>query len=190
MLLSICCFGQTVMSIQWLNDESDGSSNELPWLKDYLKQFPSDSTEREVRGLFFGANGVLVLTIQWKVFIFNRQRVCPQLKEAAEVWISYNDPLPRLVAKPIKGAKVVLGLDDSFVDWYWEKLDEGKFAPKLPGGSMNTNGTPKNTENTLNPFLPGSTPPKPRLNGKKSSKQSNIHPDGSGIPVEEVVPVS
>ena len=147
------------MTVKWFDDPEYKERMELPWLKDYLKKFPTDSSEREVMGLICTDNGILVITCQWKGFIFKREKRHDQLRQALEVWISSKDLLPRLIAKPVKGEKFQLGLDDEFIDWYWEETEAGKYKPVLPGGLTTPNTTSENSDLESNPFLPGMTPP-------------------------------
>lgn len=165
------------MPIKWLTEDDSQPSSDLPWLRDYMKQFKDDTKEREVLGLCFGDNGVLVLTCQWKAFVYKRQKTYNHLKEAVDVWVNSTELLPRLVAKPVKGGKVVLGLDDTFCDWYWEESDEGKYVPLQQDGSTNLGGKSNSTATAPpNPFLPGSTPPKASTSMRKNGGQTNTRP--------------
>lgn len=170
------------MAVKWFDEEEYRESMSLPWLKDYLKKFKGDVVEREVVGLSASDSGILVITYQWKAFIFKREKRAAQLLEAIPAWLELEVPMARLIAKPIKGERFQLGLDDEFVDSYWEEADEGKFIRVDAGGCTRLTGDQSRTASSeSNPFLPGSTPsvstPK-----KKNTKQSDVPPNGSTTP--------
>lgn len=163
----------SLMAIRWLeNKRSYMEDQELDWLKDYMKTNKADKPYWVV-GLIDGENGILVITYHWKAFIFNRESRCRQLREAIPVWLTHNEPLPRLVAQPQKGGKFMIGLDDEFIDTYWKETEPGKFYNGLADGSTQATGATAESEQPLpNPFLPGTTPtvvtPKRKSNGQKN----------------------
>ncbi len=162
------------MAVNWLDDPNYMESHPLVWLKQYLKDSPSDTKEKEVVGLSVTSNGILVVTHHWKAFIFSREKRCKQLLEAIPLWLKHTEPLPRLIAKPIKGEQFRIGLDDEFVDTYWEEREPGKYFNVDVDGYTRLTGKAGNGElSDLNPFLPGTTPTastieKPRRGQKKS----------------------
>lgn len=167
------------MAVRWFTEEEYRENMSLPWLRDYLKKFKGDTQEREVVGLSVSDNGILVITYQWKAFIFAREKRARQLREAIPVWLELTEPMGRLIAKPVKGEKFQIGIDDEFVDSYWEETDEGKYSRVDAGGCTRLTGDQSKKESSdLNPFLPGTTPARstPR---KRNSKPSGVQQEGS-----------
>ena len=161
------------MAIRWLeNKKSYMEDQSLDWLKDYMKNHPN-APEQSVMGLIDGENGILVITHHWKAFLFAKDSRCSQLREAIPVWLTHNEPLPRLIAKPMKGGKFMIGLDDEFVDTYWKEIEPGKYYRQPVNGSTQATGEDQiSGQSQPNPFLPGTTPtvstPKKRSNGQKN----------------------
>lgn len=169
------------MAVKWFEDPDYKERMTLPWLKDYLKKFKGDTQEREVVGLICTENGILVVTNQWKAFIFKREKRHDQLLEALEVWKVSPEPVARLIAKPVKGEKFQLGIDDEFVDWYWEEVEEGKFSVMSQDGCT-PSGSGQETEDTdTNPFLPGTAPSVRSTQKNKSKPAPKRQPAGSTI---------
>lgn len=154
------------MTIEWFEQLYESDTKDLLWLKDFMKQNPNVDTTSHVHEVHVGLKGMLIITGDWKGFIFKGSQPYNHLLEALQHWIQTIDPCPELVAGGTSGGKVRLGVDPSKPVFYWEQIDESYYQ-KSNGGDVSTQMPPKS-----NPLL-DSTPIPTNGTNHTGSKQPN-----------------
>lgn len=156
------------MSIEWFED-SQSSNNDLPWLKDYIDEGNDYTTPLVVENCIPGNRGILVLTSEYKAFVFKGSKLANDLLEALSIYTTIKTGVPVLMACGTSNGKVQLGLDHLHLEAVWVK-DKNMYIQSIK------------TEQSLresrlkadNPLLPKSHPSvsptatsTPGANGKK-----------------------
>lgn len=108
------------MSIEWF-ESPDEQSVEVPWLKDFIASGGDYDTPLAVDCLVTGLKGILVLTAEYKGFIFKGSNLHSQVLEALEEYVKSDSPLPRLIACGSEAGKVQLGIDHDDNTCTWKK---------------------------------------------------------------------
>lgn len=108
------------MGIEWF-ESPDDQSVEVPWLRDFIASGGDYDTPIPVDCLVVGLKGILVLTAEFKGFIFKGSSLHRQVDEALEEYIKADSPLPRLIACGSESGKVQLGLDHDDNTCTWRK---------------------------------------------------------------------
>lgn len=149
MLHVLCCGSVYETMVQWFNDTDDSnfSSEDLPWMKDYSRTTNIENEVLSVIEIYVGDRGILLLTSRCKQFIFKREKMYQYLIEALEVWVTDRTVPCFLVTKVNNSGKAILGVDDTKVLAWWSK-DGNKYALKHSTGD----GLPDGTK--PNPLLP------------------------------------
>jgi hypothetical protein len=147
--------------------EDISSTNDLPWVNEYLTQGGEINSASFVRNIRTCENGLLVLATDFKGFLFKRSQIHKFLLEAIEVWVSNTTINYPLYAIACKGGKISLAVEDTEKPTVWIVEQKGilweQKRKKDPDAGL---VLPKS-----NPFLP--TPP-PTQNGR--GKQKNVAP--------------
>jgi len=67
-------------------EEKDGS--DLPWLNDYLDEYPEkqDKFCSAIQEFVIGPNGILVITLDYKGFLFKNSKISKFLLQAFDYW--------------------------------------------------------------------------------------------------------
>lgn len=151
------------MTIEWL-DENQNKSNTLEWLKDYVASGLDASVPTCVNSVYVCSGGLLLLTDEWKAFIYKGSNMYKQLAEALEAYTSSDRKLPRFVACGTNQGAVRCGLDSSVIDAAWVK--HGREYAQLWEEYGSHEAFERKT--TTNPFLP---PPSPRSDNARNEQQ-------------------
>lgn len=151
-------------NITFFTEASENDSEDLPWAKEWMKGVLNPSEPKEVFTIYAGDKGLLVLTGDYKHFIFKKQSVAKYLLEALEVWVQEQKAVDPLVGCCIN-KQVQLGLDHEGKKIYWHK-DDSKFY------SVRADDTPSTKQSPgKNPFLSPITPPsEPAAPPKRGAK--------------------
>jgi|SRR5689334_1559122 hypothetical protein len=109
------------MALKRLTTEETTSEN-LPWVADYVMDDPERiDTALWVEEVFQTPKGYLIITSEFKGFVFTNSSMYKFLAEALELWIGkLVDPTP-LFAVAGKSGKVELAVDDEMPKSYWTK---------------------------------------------------------------------
>lgn len=142
------------MGIEWFESPED-QSNEVPWLRDFIESGGDYDSPIPVDVLVVGIKGILVLTHQYKAFVFKGSNLHKQVIEALEVYVKETSPLPRLIACGHESGKVLLGLDHDDNTCSWKK-DGSNYRQTYedPEGARMAELRKKR-----NPLLPNPIPP-------------------------------
>lgn len=133
------------------NEPSQNEGEDLPWARDWIKSSPIADQPQEVFDCYLGDKGLLIITGEFKMFLFRKQSEFNFLVEALEIWVKTAEPVFPVIALKV-GKKIALGLNQKAPKVIWNR-DESKFY------SRRADDTPtlKNTLKT-NPFLSPTTP--------------------------------
>lgn len=125
------------------------SSDNLPWVGDFVMEDPERiDLALWVEEVFQTARGYLVVTEQFKGFVFADSAMFAFLREALEVWTgSMVDPSP-LFAIASKSGKIELAIDDEMPKSFWTR--DGRRWIQKRGKSKGSSLT----EPRVNPLLP------------------------------------
>lgn len=149
------------------NEPIENDTEDLPWVKDWLKSSPNADEPQEVFDCYAGDKGLLVITGQFKMFLFKKQSEYRFLLEALETWVKTAEPVYPVVAVKVN-KKVALGLNQKAPKVLWN-LDENKFYSRRVDDAPSVKNTSK-----INPFLSPTTPPveqpTKQLAGSKAGK--------------------
>lgn len=124
--------------------EDNGTSNDLPWLKDWINLHQPPYNETAVISVHKSAKGCLVITHQWKAFIFRGTTLYTHLIEALDIWIGATDVVPYLVAIPTESGKTRLGINHDQTIAYWTKEGQAYHQKLQPGDGPAASGLVEN----------------------------------------------
>lgn len=153
--------------IDWFDDKTESDSSEdLPWLKEFVKGVDVSGTIFPVWEIYESPKGLLVITNRFKVFIFKRQKMYGFLTEALTVWLKDTTVPSHLVCKATNDGGFSLGVDKSNDVCYWTK-ENGHYTKKL------NDGAGLQSEVMANPLLP------PDMGYKGAHQTSTAHQEVS-----------
>jgi len=94
-------------------------SEDLPWLKDWVKGTKEHDIDNEVITVYPGDKGLLMLTGVYKCFVFRNNSIHNYLIEALEHWVKTGSSVsPLVIVSNIKGrASYGLNHDKPVVKW-------------------------------------------------------------------------
>lgn len=156
------------MSIDWIEDFPE-ESDELPWLKDFVRQLGNYDYPQPVVSCFLGSKGILVTTAEWKGFAFKRSRVYDYLYEALMYIKETVETQHTIVACGNEAGKLVLGLDRSTGKTVWS-VEETAFHQHAGHDNYQTRFRARADKN---PLLPNPSPQsrsEPEINQSPPSK--------------------
>jgi len=153
------------MPIQFIDADDSSVSDDLPWIRDYLKDGGEGDLPLTVMQISVGAKGALILTPYWKGFVFKREKLYGHLVQALGVYVQTTDPLPWLVATATSGGKVRIAIDTDKRIGYWTKEGDSYYQKYSTGGGGDTQSE------SVNPLLPSPIPPT-QTTGSTTSKQN------------------
>lgn len=134
--------------VQWFdNEETTGSSDDLPWAKDYVKSGVPLREYYTVNEVYVTDKGGLLITNKFKAFLFKREKSYQYLTEALEVWVKDTTLRSHLVCRLVNNGKVALGLDEENDLCYWEQEGDHYRRKSNSGDGSTSRPTP-------NPLLP------------------------------------
>lgn len=153
--------GTRVMALRRIVTEKV-SSDELPWVSDYVMEDPERiDSALWVEEIFQTTRGYLVVTEQFKGFVFVNSAMFTFVKEALELWTGkVVDPFP-LFAIASKSGKIELAIDEEMPRSYWTR--DGRRWIQKRGKSKDSTST----EKRVNPLLPS---PSQTSGGTKAKK--------------------
>lgn len=134
------------------NEPSQNETEDLPWVKDWIKSSPISDQPQEVFDCYSGDKGLLVITGEFKMFLFRKQSEYKFLLEALETWVKTKEPVHPVIALKV-GKKIALGLNQKAPKVIWNQ-DESKFYSRRVDDSPISRNPSK-----INPFLSPTTPP-------------------------------
>lgn len=75
------------MALKFIQAE-ERNSDDLPWLSDYLGMYPdkADKYVSPIQNLILGEKGILIITLDYKGFLFKDSKICKFLLQAIEYW--------------------------------------------------------------------------------------------------------
>jgi len=111
--------------IQFFGASSIDDQEDLPWGKEWVKRTTEPKRILEVLTIYSGDKGLLLITGEFKQFLFKRQLVTKQLLQALEVWVLEDNPVPPLITCFVNN-KPQYGINKSGKVVYWHR-DESKF---------------------------------------------------------------
>lgn len=116
------------MAIQWLSNNEQEQSEDLPWLKEYYatRVRAGDDRTYQLITAYDGEKGLLVQTTEFKAFLFRNSSDYRMVVEALTVWVSSKGFQRCLVVKPVSKSKIIFGLDDEIPRVFWHK-EETRF---------------------------------------------------------------
>lgn len=156
--------------------EDGSSSQELPWINDYVVSGGKVGDASFVRNIKRTENGYLILAEDFKGFLFNKSQIARFLGEALEVWVSNSSASFPLYAIAAKGGKLNLAVDDEESLTVWIEETKGRsWEQKRKKGQGS--GVPVTKSN---PFLPDLTPPSTPKRGTRGKTED--HPDYAMLP--------
>lgn len=125
----------TRMTIEWFNSPEE-QSIEVPWLKDFVVAGGDYDRPIPVDCCINTPKGVLILTCDYKGFVFKGSQLFRDLLEALEEYVDPKYTFPKLVSSGTEEGKILLGLDhdDQTATWrkesnkYFQRYDDPKFA--------------------------------------------------------------
>jgi hypothetical protein len=140
----------------------DKSSDDLPWVSEYVMEDSNRiNTALWVEELFQTPRGYLVVTSQFKGFVFVNSAMFNFLKEAIELWTgSVVSPSP-LFAIASKSGKIELAIDDEMPRSFWSR-DGRRWIQKKGVSKVSSL-----TEKPVNPLIPS---PSQTSGGTKAKK--------------------
>lgn len=142
------------MALRRVDVDSD-RIDDVPWASAYLDKYPEAQDEAFfVRKLIIGSKGFMVITDDFKAFLFRDSRLFLYLLEAIKLWstrASYSQPLYSTLTT---GGRISLAIDDEEDESVWictkkDKIWEQKRKKEQQDGSEVI---------VSNPFIVG-TPP-------------------------------
>lgn len=140
------------------------SSQDLPWVNEYLLQEGSVNDASFVKNVRLCETGLLIIATDFKGFLFKRSQIYKFLLEAIEVWVSNTTINYPLYAVTCKGGKLSLAIEDTEAPSIWITEKPGiLWEQKRKKGQDDILAIPKS-----NPFLP--TPP-PTHNGRGKQRK-------------------
>lgn len=157
------------MALRRVNIESD-RTDDVPWANEYLDRYPEAQDEAFfVRKLIVGSKGFMVITDDFKAFLFRDSSLFLFLLEAIKLWTaraSYSQPLYSTLSS---GGRISLAIDDEEEESVWictkkDKIWEQKRKKEQADGLEGT---------VSNPFI---VPPPPTTKPKKGNSQSRTRP--------------
>lgn len=163
--------------IVYFGSISDETEEDLPWGKEWMNRTKEPDKPLEVITIYSGNKGLLLLTTEYKQFVFKRQKVAEQLLQALETWSTEQEPVSPLICSFIN-FKPVYGINKSKNPVYWHK-DGSRYYSVLADGSE-----PKKRTGQTNPFLTQTIPhdggqtkprtkkPKPELNSPANAPEN------------------
>lgn len=137
------------MSIDWFNFDED-DSKELPWLREFIESGGDYDTPIPVEACSISLKGILVLTDDWKAFIFKGSKLHSQLVEALEEYVTGTNTFPRLVGAGEESGKVRLGLDQMDLTSTWRKEKQMYYQRYDDPEEFRK----RNSQRSQNPLLP------------------------------------
>lgn len=112
------------MSIQWINDEP--LSNDLPWLKEYVREVGRVGDEMIVSEFISASKGYLVLTAKYKGMIWNGDKAIAQIEEVLRYMVANPSNACPLIAKIKPNVSLMIGIDSEAIgDGTWLPTDKG-----------------------------------------------------------------
>lgn len=152
------------MSIEWFESERS-SNNDLPWIKEYVAADGAYDAPIPVEMIYECDNGLLVLTDEYKGFVYNRSTTKAQLLEALEAYMAATVMLPLLVVRANKSGKLEFGLDKERTISVWTR--HGRQYSQTYHDAEHMEKFQKRI--AANPLIPTSIPSK---NGRAQRKAS------------------
>lgn len=148
--------------IEWF-DSDESSTDEVPWIREFIEAGGDYNTPRDVEACFVGLKGILVITERWKAFVFKGSKKYKDLIDALSVYVTYNTGLPVLVACSTESGTVQLGLDHERNDAAWKQDSKGYYQRIESAEQLKLN----RLKGQSNPLIPSSIPSK---NGRVPAK--------------------
>jgi len=148
-------------NITFFTEVNERDNEDLPWAKDWLKSVNDAQEPREIFTIYSGDKGLLILTGEYKHFIFKKQSVVKHLVEALGIWVDEQNPVSPIVCCCLN-KKVHVGINNDAKKVFWHR-DEDKFY------SVPADDSPSlKLKNPANPFLSPTTPPEEKPARTKS----------------------
>lgn len=121
------------MVVQYFDSVDHESTEDLPWVKDYIRSGNDGSKARDVLSCYVGDKGILVLTAKWKGFVRKGTTTYQHLIQALNEYPKVKTGTYALVASGLTDGKCRVGIDKDTDMMYW--IQEGKaYHQKSNGG--------------------------------------------------------
>jgi len=134
--------------VTWFDDSnSEDSSDDLPWAKDYVKTGVTLREYYTIGEIYPSDKGLLLLANKFKAFVFKREKAYGYITEALDVWLEDHTMRSHLVVRLTPAGKVIVGLDEENDLCYWV-MEGNKYHRKSSTGDGATSPP------TPNPLLP------------------------------------
>lgn len=139
--------------ILFFNDSSSDEQEELPWGKEWVNTTKDPKRVLEVLTIYSTSKGLLLITGEFKQFLFARQSITKQLLEALDVWVLSDEPVHPLITCYVN-RKAQHGINKSGKLVYWHKTETKFYSTRVE--------EPLSSESRKalgNPFLAQTIPP-------------------------------
>lgn len=147
------------------------SSDDLPWVSEYVMEDPTRiETALWVEEVYQTPKGYLVITSQFKGFVFVNSAMFKFLQEALEMWLGKVVSSYPLFAIASKSGKIELAIDDEMPHSFWTK-----------DGRRNIQKRGKSKDSGLkvvisNPLLPSPSQTSGGSKGRKTTDTEEYQP--------------
>jgi len=109
------------MAVEYFDSGNSGFTEDLPWIKDYVRNGGDASVARTVLSCYVGAKGILVLTAKWKGFVRKGTQSHNQLLEALIAYAAIQTGTYVLMASGLPDGKCRVGIDRDVDMMYWTR---------------------------------------------------------------------
>lgn len=135
--------------VRWFNDNDENTevNDDLPWYRDYYKDGTRKGRTVHVIECYTSPKGLLLLTTEYKAFVFKRDKWAAFIQAALLEWVN-DSTLPNcLIMGYGSDRKPLFGIDEDIQNTYWV-AEENSYKRK-----SNTGDSTKPAHSS-NPLLP------------------------------------